>query len=120
MPVGNVRQWGTRSRCAVSPGTTMKRRAETSKHATNVTDARWTGGRHDRRVTPQVPPRPLIERRTRPLTVVLRAVPNAAIEGRLAGRAEIVDTGESIPIRNVGDLMDLLARLAAEQAEIDE
>jgi hypothetical protein len=83
-------------------------------------DARWTPAAHDRLVsTPPIPPRPVVVAPTRPLTVVLRAVPSAAIEGRLAGRAEIVDTGESVPIRNVGDLMDLLVRLATEQSDAE-
>lgn len=58
-----------------------------------------------------VPPTPSA-RRTRPITVVLRVVPGAAIDGRLAGRVEVVDTGESVPVRNADELMELLTRLA--------
>lgn len=58
-----------------------------------------------------VPPIPSA-RQTRPITVILRVVPGAAIDRRLAGRVEVVDTGESVPVRNTDELMDLLTRLA--------
>lgn len=54
-------------------------------------------------------------RLTRPITVILRVVPAAARDGRIAGSLEVVDTGESIPVRSVADLMEIVARLAAEQ-----
>jgi hypothetical protein len=54
-------------------------------------------------------------RSTRPLTVVLRVVPEAAADGRIAGRLEVVDTGESVPIRSVDDLVAALRELAALQ-----
>ncbi len=63
-----------------------------------------------------VPPTPSA-RQTRPITVILRVVPGAALDGRLAGRVEIVDTGDSVPVRDVNELLALLARIAAEQAE---
>jgi hypothetical protein len=47
--------------------------------------------------------------------VILRAVAGAARDGRLAGRVEVVDTGESIAVRNVDELLAVLARLAADQ-----
>lgn len=51
---------------------------------------------------------------TRPVTVILRLVPDAAREGRIAGRLEIVDTGESLPIRQLSDLVEIVRALAAE------
>ena len=50
--------------------------------------------------------------------MVLRVVPSATLEGRVAGRVEVVDTGESVVIRSVDDLVLLLTRLAAEADEI--
>ena len=54
-----------------------------------------------------VPNRP-----TRPLTIIVRAVPHAAAEGRVVGHVEIVDSGDIVPIADVGELVDLLRRLA--------
>ena len=79
-------------------------------------DGRWTVPTDSGPVpTPSLPPHLGVSERsrsTRPLSVVLRVVPAAAADGRLAGRAEVVDTGESVPIRNVEDLLALLQRLA--------
>lgn len=60
-------------------------------------------------------PRPTHPARlTRPVTVILRLVPEAAREGRIAGRLEIVDTGESLSIREMSDLVEIVRGLAAE------
>lgn len=64
------------------------------------------------RVTSVPPPR--ATPRTRPITLILRVVPGAARDGRIAGRVEVVDTGESLPVRTADDLVDLLTRLAAD------
>ncbi len=52
------------------------------------------------------------DRQTRPVTVILRAVPAAARDGRVAGVVEVVDTGERIPIRDLAQFVSVLARLA--------
>lgn len=49
---------------------------------------------------------------SRPLTVIVRALPRAAIEGRVAGEVEIVDTGEIVHIAGIDQLVDLLQHLA--------
>ena len=56
---------------------------------------------------------------TRPISLVLRVVTAAAIEGRIAGRVEVVDTGESFAVRSAEDLVNLVQRLAHEH-ENDE
>lgn len=60
-------------------------------------------------------PRPESVSRTRPLTVIVRALPGAALEGRVAGQVEVVDTGEVLPVSDTDELLALLARLAADQ-----
>lgn len=51
-------------------------------------------------------------RPTRPLTIIVRVVPQAAAEGRLVGHVEVVDSGDIVHIAGVGQLLDLLRRLA--------
>jgi len=80
-------------------------------------DGGWTVG-CDRAGVP-VPSRPHVvhpDRATRPLTVLLRVHPGAAAGGSVAGTAEVVDTGDVVPVAGVDDLLALLARLAAADA----
>ena len=56
---------------------------------------------------------------TRPMSLVLRVVPAAAREGRLAGRVEVVDTGEIFAVKSADDLVDLIQRLAQSRDEDD-
>jgi hypothetical protein len=53
-----------------------------------------------------------VARQTRPVTVILRAIPAAARDGRVAGMVEVVDTGEMIPVRDLSEFVSVLARLA--------
>jgi hypothetical protein len=46
------------------------------------------------------------------VTVLLRILGPAASDGALVGHAEVVDTGERVPLRDVDDLVALLRRLA--------
>jgi hypothetical protein len=48
------------------------------------------------------------------VTLVLRLLPGPLEHGELVGRAEVVATGESVPLRGVAHLVDL-ARAAAAQ-----
>jgi hypothetical protein len=50
------------------------------------------------------------------VAVVLRLLTDPAGEGRLVGQAEVVDTGELVPIRGTDDLVALVWRLRAEVA----
>lgn len=85
-------------------------------------DARWTHGAEYVSVSNPVSPPPRVDEAvsrarsasSRPITLVLRVVAEAARDGRLAGRAEIVDTGEIVPIRTADELLDLIRRLAVE------
>jgi hypothetical protein len=52
-------------------------------------------------------------RRTRPLTIVCHLLVDAATDGRVVGHVEIVNTGESVPITNVDELVALVTRAAA-------
>lgn len=45
------------------------------------------------------------------VTLVLRVVADAGRSGGFAGHAEIVDTGQVVPIREVQDLTDLIGTL---------
>ncbi len=75
-------------------------------------DVRWTGHCESGTVTGTPPAR--AARQTRPITVILRAVPAAARDGRVAGVVEIADTGERVPIRDLAEFIAVLARLADE------
>ena len=85
------------------------------KHAAAL-DVRWTYVAENGKVSEPSVPRRLSSdkalRTTRPLSVVLRAVASAASERRIAGRVEVVDTGEVFPIRDIEDLVELLYHLA--------
>jgi len=48
---------------------------------------------------------------TRPVSLLVRFLPTAADEGRLAGHAEVVDTSEIVPIAGLDDLITLVRRL---------
>lgn len=48
---------------------------------------------------------------TRPVSLLVRLLPAAAEEGRLAGHAEVVDTSEIVPITSLDDLITLVRRL---------
>jgi hypothetical protein len=52
-------------------------------------------------------------RRTRPLTLVCHLLVEPAVEGRVVGHIEIVNTGETVSITSVDDLVLLVARLGA-------
>lgn len=47
------------------------------------------------------------------VSVLLRLVPHALTEGRVAGHAEIVDTGEMAVFKDQGEMLALLIRAAA-------
>jgi len=68
---------------------------------------------------PLVPSRPPAGTgpRTRPITVIIRALPGPACERRIVGQAEIVDTGEVVPVADIDDLIAVLHRLGIETAE---
>jgi hypothetical protein len=51
-----------------------------------------------------------------PVSVVLRLLPGPAADGHLVGYAEVVATGEVVPIREVAALVELTRRLGTEQA----
>ena len=53
------------------------------------------------------------------MSLVLRVVPAAAREGRLAGRVEVVDTGEIFAVKSADNLVDLIQRLAQSRDEDD-
>jgi hypothetical protein len=44
---------------------------------------------------------------------LLRLVERARSEGRIAGTAEILETGEVVPVRNLDELVDVLLGVAA-------
>lgn len=46
------------------------------------------------------------------ITVLLRLRARSAEDGQMVGHAEVVDTGETVPVRSVEDLRVLLQRLA--------
>jgi len=52
-------------------------------------------------------------RRTRPLTLVCHLLVEPAVEGRLVGHVEIVNTGETVSITSVADLVVLVERLGS-------
>ena len=52
-------------------------------------------------------------RRTRPLTLVCHLLVEPAIEGRVVGHIEIVNTGETVSITSVDELVRLVARVGA-------
>lgn len=52
-------------------------------------------------------------RRTRPLTLVCHLLVEPAVEGRLVGHVEIVNTGETASITSVADLVVLVERLGS-------
>lgn len=52
-----------------------------------------------------------------PMSLVLRALPEAARAGLLVGKAEVVDTGEVVTIRSMAELTALLQRMAVEGGE---
>jgi hypothetical protein len=60
-----------------------------------------------------------IERRAapRPLTVVLRLLPEPGAAGALVGHAEVVATGETVLITGQDDLVDLVRRLSLNSVE---
>ena len=52
----------------------------------------------------------------RVVSVMLRCLPDPAADGLVVGQAEVVDTGEQVPIRQVSDLVAMLQRLANQPA----
>lgn len=46
------------------------------------------------------------------VTVMLRLLSRPAENGEIVGHAEIVDTGETVPLHDVADLIALVRRLA--------
>lgn len=52
----------------------------------------------------------------RPVSLLVRLLPAAADEGRLAGHAEVVDTSEVVPIADLDDLITLVRRLTHHRA----
>ena len=57
-------------------------------------------------------PRPATGPSTRPVTVIVRALPAAARSGRIAGLVEVVDTGDVVPVADTAELVALILRLA--------
>jgi hypothetical protein len=51
-------------------------------------------------------------RRTRPLTIVCHLLVEPAVEGRLVGHVEIVNTGDTVAITSVAELIELIGRCA--------
>jgi hypothetical protein len=51
-------------------------------------------------------------RRTRPLTIVCHLLVEPAIEGRLVGHVEIVNTGDTVAITNIAELVEVIGRCA--------
>ena len=51
-------------------------------------------------------------RRTRPLTIVCHLLVEPALEGRVVGHLEVVNTGETVAITSVEDLTALIGRVA--------
>ena len=54
------------------------------------------------------------EQFTPPVTLVVRLLVAEAIEGHIVGHAEVVRSGETVPISDVQQLAQLAQRLAAE------
>ena len=52
-------------------------------------------------------------RRTRPLTIVCHLLVEPAIEGRMVGHVEVVNTGDTVPITSVDELVALIERAAS-------
>jgi hypothetical protein len=57
---------------------------------------------------------------TGPVTIIFRAHPGAARAGRIAGLVEVVDSGESVPIRSAEKLLTLLSALASASSDDPE
>ena len=51
-------------------------------------------------------------RRTRPLTIVCHLLVEPAVEGRLVGHVEIVNTGDTVAVTSVAELIEVIARCA--------
>jgi hypothetical protein len=51
-------------------------------------------------------------RRMRPLTIVCHLLVEPALEGRVVGHIEVVNTGETVAITSVEDLTALIGRVA--------
>jgi hypothetical protein len=51
-------------------------------------------------------------------SVMLRLLPTARTGGRLAGRVEVVETGEVTPFRDADDLVSVLRRIHGDMAVI--
>lgn len=54
-----------------------------------------------------------MRRRPRPLTVVCHLLTEPAIEGRVVGQLAVVNTGETVAITNVNELIALIERAAS-------
>jgi hypothetical protein len=54
-----------------------------------------------------------------PLSLVLRLLVTEAARGAVVGHAEVVDTGEVVPIRRAADVAALAQRLAERRASGD-
>ena len=51
------------------------------------------------------------------VSLVLRLLTEAADRGALVGHAEVVDTGEIVPVRDVADLVRLVRRVGHDEVE---
>ena len=49
---------------------------------------------------------------SRPFTLVLRLLPQHGASGRIVGHAEVVTSGERVPLSDVDDLLALIRRLS--------
>jgi hypothetical protein len=50
------------------------------------------------------------------LSILVRIIPELLREGRIAGQAEVVETGESIVFRDAGEVIGFIASLGAGQS----
>jgi hypothetical protein len=58
-------------------------------------------------------PNTTARRRTRPLTIVCHLLVEPAAEGRIVGHVEIVNTGDTVAITSVAELVALIERAAS-------
>jgi hypothetical protein len=50
-----------------------------------------------------------------PVSLVLRCLPAPAAQGALVGQVEVVETGEVVPMRDLGELVALVQRVATDR-----
>ena len=55
-----------------------------------------------------------VDRTSRPISVLLTALTDIAANAELAGRVQVVSTGECVSVRSLAELGTLLQRLAGD------